>query len=94
MSNFEFPSQNKNARIVSRIDRTGKSRTETQRRDEGSVRMAVSTDDRNDSTNLFIDFPSNDSDGVDTVRLNGHEARSLYRLLRKHYGYTSKSRIA
>jgi hypothetical protein len=91
MSNyFDFPSQNKNARINSRIDRTGKLRTETQRRDEGSVLMAVSTDQNNDSTNLFIDFPGYEGN----VRLSGREARSLYRLLRKHYAAARKSRTA
>lgn len=88
MSNYF--DQNKNARIGTRIDRTGKLRTETQRRDEGSILMAVSTDQRNDSTNLFIDFPGFEGN----VRLNGREARSLYRLLRKHYGKAGKSRTA
>ena len=88
MSNYF--DQNKNARIGTRIDRTGKLRTETQRRDDGTVLMAVSTDQRNDSTNLFIDFP-----GIDgNVRLTGQEARTLYRLLRKHYGAARKSRTA
>lgn len=90
MSRRKYVPTNKNAVIVSRIDRTGKSRTETQRRDDGSILMAVSTDDHNNSTNLFIDFP--DFEG--NVRLTGHEARSLYRLLRKHYKFTDKSRRA
>lgn len=85
MSNYFY--QNKNARIVTRIDRTGKLRTETQRRDTGSILMAVSTDQRNDSTNLFIDFPGCEGN----VRLNGREARTLYRLLRNHYGKARKS---
>jgi hypothetical protein len=80
-----YYSTNKNARIVTRVDRTGKRRTETQRRDEGEVKMAVSTDERCNSTNLFIDFPAEPA-----VRLNGHQARSLYRLLRKHYRNTGK----
>lgn len=88
MSNFY--DQNRNARISTRIDRTGKLRTETQRRDDGSVLMAVSTDQRDNSTNLFIDFPNFDGN----VRLSGREARSLYRLLRKHYGKAGKSRTA
>ncbi len=79
MSNYY--DQNRDARIVSRIDRTGKLRTETQRRDYNSVKMAVSTDERNNSTNLFIDFPGQEGD----IRLSGTQARSLYRLLRKHY---------
>lgn len=80
---------NKNAVINSRIDRTGKARTETQRRDGDALLMAVSTDRRNNRTRLFIDTP----DG-DTLRFSGREARSLYRLLRKHYGFTQKSRTA
>ena len=88
MSNFY--DQNRNARIATRIDRTGKLRTETQRRDEGSILMAVSTDQRDNSTNLFIDFPGLEGN----VRLSGREARSLYRLLRKHYGKAGKSRTA
>lgn len=88
MSNYF--DQNKNARIGTRIDRTGKLRTETQRRDEGSILMAVSTDQRDNSTNLFIDFPGFEGN----VRLSGREARSLYRLLRKHYGKAGKSRTA
>jgi len=86
--------RNKNARIATRTDKTGKLRTETQRRDIDSPRMAVSTDKRNNSTNLFIDFPQFDGDDVRYVRFNGREARSLYRLLRKHYGQAGKSRTA
>ena len=87
MSNYY--DQNRNARISTRVDRTGKLRTETQRRDTGTVTMAVSTD-RFNSTNLFIDFPGFDGN----IHLNGREARSLYRLLRKHYGRAGKSRTA
>lgn len=85
MSNFY--DANRNARIVSRTDRTGKLRTETQRRDDGAVAMAISTDESTNSTNLFIDFP-----GESPVRLTGRQARSLYRLIRKHYGVSGKSR--
>ena len=86
----DYFDSNRNARIATRIDRTGKLRTETQRRDEGSVLMAVSTDQQSNSTNLFIDFPGFEGN----VRLSGREARSLYRLLRKHYGKAGKSRTA
>lgn len=72
---------NRNARIASRIDRTGKLRTETQGRDSDAVVMAVSTDQRSNSTNLYIDFPGREGD----VRLTGREARSLFRLLANHY---------
>lgn len=77
---------NRNARISSRIDRTGKTRTETQRRDPGAVQFAVSTDTSSNSTNLFIDV-----NHFEQVQLTGREARSLYRLLRKHYKNTDKS---
>jgi hypothetical protein len=90
MRYYNDVTQNKNAVIGSRIDRTGKARTETQRRDEGSVLMAASTDQRNNSTRVFIDFPF----GEGTVRLTGREARSLYRVLRTHYGFVGKSRRA
>lgn len=83
-----YNDQNRNAIIVNRTDRTGKSRTETQRRDPGSPVMAVSTDPRSNSTNLFIDFPWYG----EGLRLDGHQARTLFRMLRKHYSATGKSR--
>lgn len=88
MSNFN--DQNRNARIATRTDRTGKLRTETQNRDLGSVAMAVSTNQRSNSTNLFIDF-SSEIGSSENVRLNGRQARSLYRLLRRHYGQAGKT---
>lgn len=86
MSNYF--DQNRNARISTRFDRTGKLRTETLRRDEGTVNMAVSTNQKTNTTRLFIDFDDA------SVSLSGREARSLYRLLRKHYGKAGKSRKA
>ena len=77
---------NRNARIASREDRKGNTRTETVRRDEGSVLFAASTNPRSHSTSVFIDFPEG------ALRLNGFEARTLYRLLRKHYRATNKAR--
>lgn len=78
---------NKNARIVSRIDRTGKQRTETRRRDAGRD-FAVSTNAQTGATRLFVDsgdrvdnFPS--ADLVD-LTLSGHELRTLYLLLKRH----------
>lgn len=82
-------SLNKNAIIASRIDRSGKLRTETQRRDAGTLDFAVSTDEHNNSTRLFIDGIYADNG---TIALSGHEARSLYRLLRKHYRFAGKPR--
>lgn len=82
---------NKNAIISSRFDRSGKARTETQRRDRKAINMAISTNEHMNSTRLFIDgIFVNDG----TLSLNGYEARTLYRVLRKHYGFTGKSRTA
>jgi hypothetical protein len=78
--------QNRNATIRTRSDRTGKLRTETFRRDDDSISVAVSTDPRNDSTSLYVDFPNQRS-----VRFDGRQARTLYRLLQKHYRETNKS---
>lgn len=77
---------NRNAVIVSRTDRNGNLRTETQRRDANTTQFAVSTDNASNSTSLFIDFSE-----YDTVKLSGSEARTLYRLLQKHYGFTGKT---
>lgn len=84
-SNKSVVSVNKNAIIRNRVDRTGKLRTETARRDDG-FNAAISTDDRNDSTRFFIDLQGG------TVEFTGREARTLYRLLRSHYTYTGKPR--
>ena len=84
MSNYY--DTNRDARIATRIDRTGKIRTETQRRDQGSLNAAVSTDVTSNTTRLFIDMP----DGV-PVKLNGHQARSLFRVLSKHYANAGMS---
>jgi len=84
---------NKSARIRSRVTRNKKLRTETRGRESGPD-MAISTDARTGRTRLFIDI-----DGVafgpdrsdQSVELSGSEARTLFRLLAKHYGYTGKS---
>ena len=78
-----YVTTNKHASIRSRTDRTGKMRTETVRRDDG-LNAALTTDVRNDSTRLFIDFDHQ------TVEFSGREARTLYRLLRNHYEFTGK----
>ena len=85
--NRKFVAQNRNAVIRTREDRTGKLRTETARRDGSTITAAVSTNRKTDSTKLFIDFP--DQGGV--VQLSGSEARTLYRLLQKHYSETGKT---
>ena len=50
MASFTFYPQNKNARIKSRVSRNGKFRTETIRRDFGTMNMAVSTDPNTKAT--------------------------------------------
>lgn len=85
-------STNKNAIVRTRLDRTGKVRTETARRDEGSLDVAISTNARNNSTRVFID--TNGRDGnfpVANLELNGRQARTLYLALQKHFGNTGKS---
>ena len=88
----KFTPANKHAIIASRIDRRGNLRTETQRRDDGTIAMAVSTNAVNNATKLYIDGITNDWSG--NVSFDGRQARSLYRLLKKHYGFTGKSRKA
>jgi len=78
--------RNRNASIRSREDRRGNLRTETFRRDDSAVSLAITTDPRNDSTRVFIDSPDGQS-----YRFDGRTARTLYRALQKHYQYTSKS---
>ena len=73
--------QNKHATIRSRITKNGKLRTETHRRDEGSLEASVSTHLDTNSTVMFIDLPESDL----PVRLSGREAKTLYRLLSQHY---------
>ena len=77
--------QNRNATIRTRETRNGKLRTETSRRDDETTRMAVNTCPKTNSTQLYIDFPDQ------TIRFNGREARTLYRILQKHYQNTDKS---
>ena len=82
---------NKNAIVTSRLDRTGKVRTETQRRNSG-LDLAISTNTRNNSTRVFIDlggregnFPRAD------LELDGRQARTLFLALAKHFHVTGKS---
>ena len=90
---MNFNSTNCNASLRSRRTRNNKLRTETMRRNSGPE-MAVSTDVKTNRTRLFIDPKGyREFGGIsdDTVELSGHEARTLFRLLAKHYGYTKKS---
>lgn len=84
-SYFVSGNSNRNATIRVREDKTGKIRTETAGRDSGSVEFAVSTNPKTNSTALFIDLPQN------SISLTGSEARTLYRLLNKHYSSVGKS---
>lgn len=78
---------NQHASFRTRIDRTGKIRTETTGRDSG-MDVALATDTRTHSTKVFIDFAGRAGwsfkDGADLV-LTGRQARTLYRALSKHF---------
>lgn len=78
--------QNRSASIRSREDRRGKLRTETFRRDDDTVSVAVSTDPNTNSTMLYVDSPDGDN-----LSFDGRTARTIYRALQKHYFYTGKT---
>lgn len=82
--------QNRNARIGSRVSKKSKMRTETKYRDD-ALDMAITTDKNTHATALFIDFDGGTWNGGETVRFDGHQARTLFRLLSNHYEYTGKS---
>lgn len=78
--------RNKSSRVQTRIDRTGKLRTETSRRDRFALDLTISTDIRNNSTRLFIDPRGRGTTTYAGVsELNGREARTLFLLLQKHF---------
>jgi hypothetical protein len=85
MARKNYVPSNRNAVIRSREDRTGKTRTETHRRDSG-VDVAISTNPKTNSTNLFVDLP----DG-NTFVADGRTARTIYRVLQAHYSATGKT---
>lgn len=76
---------NRNAVIRVREDARGNLRTETARRDDGASKFAVSTSPETNRTSLYIDLPGTQ------VQLSGANARTIYRLLRKHFKATGKS---
>lgn len=86
MSKKNMISQNRSASIRTREDRRGNLRTETFRRDEDTVSVAISTNPRSDATRLFVDTPEGE-----TYSFDGRTARTLYRALQKHYAFTGKS---
>jgi hypothetical protein len=78
---------NKNAHIISRVDRTGKIRTETVRRDANELDVAVSTNPRTGATRVFFDAEGREGNfgGLASLTLNGRQARTLFLTLQKHY---------
>jgi hypothetical protein len=78
---------NKNAHIISRVDRTGKIRTETVRRDANELDVAVSTNPRTGATRVFFDAEGREGNfgGFASLTLNGRQARTLFLTLQKHY---------
>lgn len=90
-NNRSYSNSNRNAIVRTRIDATGKLRTETARRDDG-LDVAISTNTRSNSTRVFIDlggregsFPQAD------LELDGRQARTLFRALAKHFGAQGKT---
>lgn len=87
MGKKRTPETNKNAHIVTRVDRTGKIRTETRRRDRGELDIAISTNPQTGRTQVFFDLAGRDVGfrfGED-LRLNGREARTLFIALQRHF---------
>ena len=77
-------STNRNAHIRTRIDRTGKVRTETTRRDPYQLDISISTDPRKNSTRVFIDVEGRGTRDAD-LELNGRELRTLFIAVQKHF---------
>lgn len=88
-----YVAKNNSAKIVVRTDRRGQTRTETQGRDNDSMLVAAVTNNKN-STRFFIDIPTGltfeGKPEYDTVEFTGAEARTIYRVLQKHYGSTER----
>jgi hypothetical protein len=91
MARKNYTQNNKNAIVRTRFDRTGKLRTETALRDDGEFDVAISTDLRNNSTRVFIDSEGRDGNFLyPSLELNGRQARTLYRVLSRHFLAQSK----
>lgn len=75
---YSYRTQNKNSRIETEWRGVVARRSETARRDEGTLTAKVETSSSN-STNFQI------QKGSATLDLNGHEARTLFQLLQSHY---------
>lgn len=91
----EIPA-NKNAHIINRVDRTGKVRTETVRRDPYEFDVAVSTNPRTGATRLFFDERGREGNfgGYASFELDGRQARTLFIALQKHYDQTGVPALA
>lgn len=78
---------NKNSRVINRIDKTGKIRTETVRRDNDQLDVAVTTSPVTGTTRLFIDRFGREGNfgGGATMTLNGRQARTLFIALYRHF---------
>jgi hypothetical protein len=77
--------RNRNSFLKFSEDNNGELRTETYNRDEGTASFAITTNPASKASSLYIELPDT------SIRLSGSEARTLYRLLNKHYTVTGKS---
>lgn len=73
--------RNRNSRIVTTRN-SGRVKTRTIYRDADSMRVSVLTE--NGETSLRIQYPCL-VNRYSNVYFNGREARTLYRILKKHY---------
>jgi hypothetical protein len=76
---------NRNARIQTRTLRNGNLRTETARRDSG-IKASVTTS----KSGGRVGFSMTTEEGL-VVRLNGRQARTLFRVLARHYDASDRS---
>ncbi len=76
---------NRNARIQTRTLRNGNLRTETAGRDSG-IKASVTTS----KTGGRVGLSMTTEDGL-VVRLNGRQARTLFRVLARHYDASDRS---
>jgi hypothetical protein len=77
--------RNRNSFLKFSETNNGELRTETYNRDAGSACFAITTDVTSNASSLYIDMPDF------SIRLSGSEARTLYRLLNKHYTFSGKT---
>lgn len=88
MSRSKSVRTNKNSRVITRTDRTGKLRTETTRRDGGELDVAISTNRRDNSTRVFIDQTGRSAQiPFASLELTGRQARTLFLALQKHFDH-------